>query len=247
MTGTAYVTRQARLLIASLSMILGTAVLTQAAAETLIIQGSTTFSRRLLETNKAAIETESKHELTVIPNKSMPGLIALLGGNGEIERPGVGPLFEGAPSLLARLAAARPYEDWPALFRRARAIAHGMPEAEQVELLDAHPRLGAPPVAISVHSFREQGYGRDAFGAAGPAAADEDRRVAAELERLNAAYEARFGFRYCVFVAGRPLAGLLPGMAEALSAERDAELHRAVDAVVDIAVARLEALRASGA
>ncbi len=41
-------------------------------------------------------------------------------------------------------------------------------------------------------------------------------RVAAELDRLNAAYEARFGFRYCVFVAGRPRAALLPGMAAAL-------------------------------
>ena len=34
--------------------------------------------------------------------------------------------------------------------------------------------------------------------------------------RLNDAYEARFGFRYCVFVAGRPRAALLPGMEAAL-------------------------------
>ena len=48
--------------------------------------------------------------------------------------------------------------------------------------------------------------------AAGTAPVD----VAAELERLNDAYEARFGFRYCVFVAGRPREALLPGMAAAL-------------------------------
>jgi len=55
-----------------------------AAGETLIVQGSTTFSRRLMEPHKAAIETESKHELTVIPNKSMPGLIALMEGRAHI-------------------------------------------------------------------------------------------------------------------------------------------------------------------
>ena len=59
--------------------------------------------------------------------------------------------------------------------------------------------------------------------------------VAAELERLNGAYEARFGFRYCVFVAGRTRAALLPEFRAALAAERDAEIPRALDAVIDIA------------
>lgn len=162
------------------------------------------------------------------------------------------PLFEGAPRFLIRLAAARPFGTWDALLEAARTIAHAVPEAEQIELIDAHPRLGAPPATVSALSFREQGYDREADeGAAAAveaaeAAEAERRRVAAELDRLNAAYEARFGFRYCVFVAGRSRAALLPGMAAALSADRDAELHRALDAVVDIAVARLETLGAAG-
>ena len=57
-----------------------TATVSQAFAETLIVQGSTTFNRRLMEPSKTAIEADSKHELTVIPNKSMPGLIALMEG-----------------------------------------------------------------------------------------------------------------------------------------------------------------------
>ncbi len=60
----------------------------------------------------------------------------------------------------------------------------------------------------------------------------------AELERLNDAYEARLGFRYCVFVAGRPREALLPGMAAALDADREPRSHRALDAVVDIAIDR---------
>jgi 2-oxo-4-hydroxy-4-carboxy-5-ureidoimidazoline decarboxylase len=148
----------------------------------------------------------------------------------------VAPLFEGAPRFLARLAAARPFGSWGRLFERARAIAHAMPEAEQMELIDAHPRLGAAPATVSALSFREQGYesGADPAGG-GPEP---------ELERLNVAYEARFGFRYCVFVAGRDRAALLPEMEGALGRDRDAELHRALDAVVDIATARLDVLRA---
>jgi 2-oxo-4-hydroxy-4-carboxy-5-ureidoimidazoline decarboxylase len=153
------------------------------------------------------------------------------------------PLFEGAPRYLTRLASARPFGDAETLFARAREIARAMPEPEQVELIDAHPRLGAPPGSVSAFSFREQGYDQ----AAADAAAEAERtRVDAELGRLNAAYEARFGFRYCVFVAGRPRAALLPGMEAALAADREAELHRALDAVVDIAAARYRAMTPGG-
>lgn len=147
----------------------------------------------------------------------------------------VAPLFEGAPRFLGRLAAARPLGSAEALFERARAIAHAMPEDEQIELIDAHPRLGAPPASVSALSWVEQGYDRDAAEAAARDAATERDRVAAELAKLNDAYEARFGFRYCVWVAGRSRAELLPGFEAALAADRDAELHRALDAVVDIA------------
>lgn len=147
----------------------------------------------------------------------------------------VAPLFEGAPRFLARLAAARPFHEPEVLFGRARGIAHAMPEDEQLELIDAHPRLGAPPGSVSAFSFVEQGYGMDA---AQVAAAAERLRLADELERLNDAYEAAFGFRYCVFVAGRTREELLPGMEAALAADRDQEITRALDAVVDIAADR---------
>ncbi len=147
----------------------------------------------------------------------------------------LGPLFEGAPRFLGRLVAARPFGDPDTLFARAREIAHAMPEPEQLELIDGHPRLGAPPGSVSAHSYLEQGYAREAADAAAEAARE---RVARDLERLNDRYEARFGFRYCVFVAGRPHAALLPGMEAALEANRAAELDRALDAVIDIAADR---------
>ena len=153
----------------------------------------------------------------------------------------MGPLFEGAPRFLARLHAAGPFTDDASLFVAARRIAHAMPEDEQIELIDAHPRLGAPPGTVSAMSYTEQGYDRETGTEPAELTEPTEPRatdVAAELERLNDAYETRFGFRYCVFVVGRPREALLPGMAAALAGDRDAELHRAIDAVVDIAIDR---------
>lgn len=146
----------------------------------------------------------------------------------------VGPLFENAPGFLYRLAAARPFDSTERLFERARALAHDMPEPLQVELIDAHPRLGAAPAAMSPMSRREQ-----AAGGAGANAEPEDARLARQLDDLNRSYEGRFGFRYCVWVAGRSRAALIPEMAAALEGAREAELDRAIDAVIDIAADRL--------
>jgi 2-oxo-4-hydroxy-4-carboxy--5-ureidoimidazoline (OHCU) decarboxylase len=156
--------------------------------------------------------------------------------NDEAFMAAMAPLFEGAPRFLARLAHARPFATDDALFERARTIAHTMPEADQIELIDAHPRLGAAPATMSNLSFVEQGYDR-------PDSPDEATSdLAAELERRNVAYEATFGFRYCVFVAGRSREALLPDMAAALERDRATEIHRALDAVVDIARDRLAKL-----
>jgi OHCU decarboxylase len=133
------------------------------------------------------------------------------------------PLFEGAPRFLARLAAARPFGSSDELFERAEAIALEMPEDEQRELIDAHPRLGAPPASVSAASFAEQGYDR------------ETSEAVEALARLNERYESRFGFRYCVFVDGRPRAALVPGLEAALARDRETERRRALRDVVAIA------------
>lgn len=143
----------------------------------------------------------------------------------------VAPWFEGAPRFLTRLAAARPFRDESTLFARAAEIAAAMPEDEQLELIDAHPRLGAPPASVSAASFREQGYDADASTAI------------ADLERLNREYEDRFGFRYCLFVNGRSRPELVPVLEAALGASRDAEIRRALGDVV--VIARDRATRAS--
>ena len=72
-----------------------------------------------------------------------------------------------------------------------------MPEDEQIELIDAHPRIGATPATVSATSFREQGYDRDA--------GTDDTDLAQRLTRLNDEYERafRFSLRAFSWPAGR--------------------------------------------
>jgi phosphate transport system substrate-binding protein len=53
-------------------------------ADTVRIQGSTTFNTHLLEPNKSAIESEAGHRLDVVANKSINGLVALVEGRADV-------------------------------------------------------------------------------------------------------------------------------------------------------------------
>jgi 2-oxo-4-hydroxy-4-carboxy--5-ureidoimidazoline (OHCU) decarboxylase len=145
------------------------------------------------------------------------------------------PLFEGGPGLPRRLADARPFETEQHLFDVARGIAREMPEEEQIALLDAHPRIGADTSAMSELSSAEQRQGVSDD--------DEPAWIGDELLALNEAYEGLFGFRFVVFVAGRPRADIIPILERALRADRDEELRRGLDDLVLIAHERMERLR----
>ncbi len=137
-------------------------------------------------------------------------------------------LFEPAPRFGAWLAASRPFAGDEDLMKAAARIAHQMADADKVELINAHPRLGER-ASLSEASRREQGAGMDP--------------VDVELAGLNAAYEARFGFRYLVYVAGRPREALLPEFRAALERDRVYELRRALDDTLAIAANRLHYFR----
>jgi phosphate transport system substrate-binding protein len=59
-------------------------VSSMAAAQPIIVQGSTTFNRRVMEPHQAEIEAASGQHLTVIPNKTTPGLVALVEGRAQM-------------------------------------------------------------------------------------------------------------------------------------------------------------------
>lgn len=142
----------------------------------------------------------------------------------------LGALFEQAPWFVERVSG-EAAGSLAELLDRAEQIASELPEYEQIELIDGHPRIGADPATVSATSFREQGYDRD------PVAAEP--HLGKRLARLNHAYEDRLGFRFVVFVAGRSRAEIADFLESRLDADRGEELERALRDVFAIARDRL--------
>lgn len=140
-------------------------------------------------------------------------------------------LFENAPRFVERLAAGQ-YASWDEVLTHGEELARTLPPDEQLELIDGHPRIGASPSSVSATSYREQGYDRDSGTA----------ELQARLDRLNEQYEARFGFRFVVFVNGRSRSSIADVMEERLAGSREQELDRALNDVFAIARHRLVGL-----
>ena len=129
-------------------------------------------------------------------------------------------LFEASSPLGRRLATEG--LEGEALIARARRLLPELSEAEKVATLNAHPRIGDMAARMSALSRREQG--------------DEE---APDLERLNAEYERRFGFRFVVFVNRRPRSQIAEVLRRRLTRTRQEEMAEGLKAIVDIAEDRL--------
>lgn len=139
-------------------------------------------------------------------------------------------LFENAGPLLERLRAEEPFTSGAALLARARQILIGLSEAEQIAVINAHPRIGEQPDKISAASFAEQGYGRDVT----------PPEVIRRLATLNEEYEAKFGFRFVVFVNRRSKEAIVPVLEARLRGTRDDERRTALREILAIAEDRLK-------
>jgi 2-oxo-4-hydroxy-4-carboxy--5-ureidoimidazoline (OHCU) decarboxylase len=136
----------------------------------------------------------------------------------QLSREELSELFEGDTALVRRLAAT----DDP--LGQARRVAGELTEDEKLEALNAHPAIGRRG-GLSARSAAEQG-------------ADADPEVLEELARLNREYEAKYGFRFVVFVNRRPRRELVPVLRERLGRTREEELSTGVDELVQIAIDR---------
>jgi 2-oxo-4-hydroxy-4-carboxy--5-ureidoimidazoline (OHCU) decarboxylase len=123
-------------------------------------------------------------------------------------------LFEGRTPLVERLAETEnPLE-------RADDVIATLDEAEKIEALNAHPAIGAR--SLSARSAAEQGN-------------EADPAVLSELAYQNQVYEEKFGFRFVVFVAGRPKREILKVLSERIGNTREEELDTGLRELVAIA------------
>jgi 2-oxo-4-hydroxy-4-carboxy--5-ureidoimidazoline (OHCU) decarboxylase len=127
-------------------------------------------------------------------------------------------LFEGHTRFVERLARL----ENP--LGQARKVLADAPEEEQIDALGTHPRIGQR-VNISEVAAKEQG-------------SDEDPVLLAALVKLNKSYEQKFGFRFVVFVDGRPRAEVLSVLRQRLQNSREEELAAGLDDLVAIALDR---------
>ena len=130
--------------------------------------------------------------------------------------------LEGSTPLAEKVRAGGPYHSTAEVIAGMRAIVPTLTEAEKVATLNAHPRIGADPRHLSQRSLQEQGAGS-----------------VPELDRLNAEYERRFGFRFVVFVNRRPKGQIVEVLQERLHRSREEEMEEGLRAIVAIAEDRL--------
>ena len=124
-------------------------------------------------------------------------------------------LFEGRTRLVERLAEVEnPLE-------RADGVITTLDEPEKVDALAAHPAIGQRS-GLSARSAAEQGD-------------DSDPVVLSDLAYLNQVYEEKFGFRFVVFVNGRPKAEILEVLRDRIANSREEELETGCHELVAIA------------
>ena len=124
-------------------------------------------------------------------------------------------LFEGRTRLVELLAEI----DDP--LEHANGVIDTLSEEDKVEALSAHPAIGQR-TGLSARSAEEQGT-------------DSDPVVLSDLAYLNQVYEEKFGFRFVVFVNGRPKREILEVLRERIANTREEELDTGCRELVAIA------------
>ena len=153
----------------------------------------------------------------------------------------LGAIFEHSPWVAQRAAASRPFASRLDLLDAMRAAVREAPIADQLDLIRAHPQLGArglKRLELTEASSREQRRaGLDACS-------DEEF---AELMRLNTAYVQKFEFPFILAVRGHDPESILAFMRSRLNNSLEDERHTALTQIGLIGGYRLADLVASSA
>lgn len=146
-------------------------------------------------------------------------------------------LFETAPPLVDALLAARPFQSHEHLIDTAQAIIQNFPLSHKIDVVNAHPRIGANKTSLSALSYNEQGY------ASANAASEAEDAVNARLSELNGLYEDKFGFKFVVFVDGRSRKEIIPVLEYRIMGSKENELRVGLESMILIARDRLKKLK----
>jgi OHCU decarboxylase len=138
-------------------------------------------------------------------------------------------LYEHSPWIPERAWPRRPFADIRALELAMRDVVLQATRAEQLDLINRHPRLGAR-APLTMRSQAEQ------RGAGIERSTNETRD---ELAELNARYEQRFGFPFIVAVKNLGVRDIIENCRERLANDPATEFEESLRQIFRIAGFRL--------
>ena len=147
-----------------------------------------------------------------------------------------GAIYEKSPWVAEGARNARPFSDATALETALADVVRHASHAQQLELLQKHPRLGTR-LALSGYSRSEQ---------AGAGLLDASAAERAELEQLNNAYEAKFGFPFILAVRNANSGSILDSCRTRINHDEKAEFDESLRQVFKIAHFRLSDMLDNG-
>jgi allantoicase len=140
----------------------------------------------------------------------------------------------GSSRWAEAMAAARPFEDVPALLRVAERTWWSLEEAAHREAFAAHPRIGETSTPASGDRAWSAGEQQ--------AAATADDQLAAELASANRAYVDKHGFVFIVCATGRTAEAMLAELRARTPSTSADELRTAAEEQIKITRLRLHKL-----
>jgi 2-oxo-4-hydroxy-4-carboxy-5-ureidoimidazoline decarboxylase len=161
---------------------------------------------------------------------TQPTLDALNGSDRDAFVAAIGWVFEHSPWVAERTWEQRPFPSLDRLHSAMAATVAGASRAEQRQLLCAHPDLGSRARMTDASQGEQAGAGLDRLS----------REHFDQLQRLTAAYRAKFGFPFLLAVKGCTIADVLSGLESRLPRGEDDEFAEAIRQACRIARFRLE-------
>jgi 2-oxo-4-hydroxy-4-carboxy-5-ureidoimidazoline decarboxylase len=147
-----------------------------------------------------------------------------------------GGIYEKSPWVAEGAWNARPFADHEALENALADVVRQASHAQQLELLQKHPRLGTR-LELSEYSRSEQ---------AGAGLLDASAAERAELEQLNSAYEGKFGFPFILAVRNADSRSILDSCRTRINHDAKSEFDESLRQVLKIAHFRLSDLLDNG-
>jgi 2-oxo-4-hydroxy-4-carboxy-5-ureidoimidazoline decarboxylase len=145
----------------------------------------------------------------------------------------LGAVFEDTPAIAEHAWHDRPFTDAAELHQKMAAIVRGLPEAQQLVLIRAHPDLGSRAKMAEASVQEQAGVGLDRLSA----------QEYEQFQALNQTYTAKFGFPFIVAVkTHNSRASILATFEQRLHNSFAEERQRAIAEIIQIARFRLEDL-----